>query len=115
MAKLIVGVNDLATVNPELAKEWDYEKNEKTPQDYMSGSGVKVWWRCKENHEWKATIVNRVKGRGCPYCTGNKVKVGYNDLFTTHPQLVNRKREDKKYDKGFYRNEEDTTRNNRFL
>lgn len=27
MSKLQVGINDLATVNPELAKDWDYEKN----------------------------------------------------------------------------------------
>lgn len=27
MAKLIPGVNDLATVNPELAKEWHPTKN----------------------------------------------------------------------------------------
>ena len=24
---ILVGINDLATVNPELAKEWNYEKN----------------------------------------------------------------------------------------
>lgn len=39
MAKLQVGINDLATVNPELAKEWDYEKNGKnyplTPMDVL--------------------------------------------------------------------------------
>ena len=27
MPKLIKGVNDLYTVNPDLAKDWDYEKN----------------------------------------------------------------------------------------
>lgn len=34
MAKLQVGINDLATVNPELANEWNYEKNYPlTPMD----------------------------------------------------------------------------------
>ena len=31
MAKLEVGVNDLATVCPEIAAEWDYEKKSTTP------------------------------------------------------------------------------------
>ena len=28
------------------------------------------------------------KNRGCPYCSGNKVLVGFNDLYTTHPELA---------------------------
>jgi glutaredoxin/very-short-patch-repair endonuclease len=98
MSKLIVGVNDLATVNPELAKEWNYEKNEKTPQDFTVSSGVKVWWVCEQGHEWRATIVNRNKGRGCPYCANNKVLQGYNDLFTTLPQIVKEWNYDKNID-----------------
>ena len=88
MSKLIVGVNDLATVNPELAKEWDYEKNEKTPQDYTSNSGQKVWWKCKENHSWLASITKRNKGHDCPYCKGNLPIIGKTDLATVHPELL---------------------------
>lgn len=29
----------------------------------------KVWWKCKNNHEWKASIGSRTRGRGCPHCT----------------------------------------------
>ena len=88
MANLIVGVNDLATVNPKLAKEWNYEKNDKLPQEYTSGSGKKVWWKCKQGHEWQAIIRDRTRGKGCPYCSGNLPIVGKTDLATTNPELL---------------------------
>ena len=88
MAKLIVGVNDLATVNPELAKEWDYEKNEKKPQDYTAGSGIKVWWLCEKGHSWQVAIYSRVSGRGCPICSNKQVCKGINDLATLKPNLA---------------------------
>lgn len=71
--KILPGFNDLATKNPRLASEWNYEKNgELTPQDVMAGSGRKVWWKCKNNHEWQATILSRNRGNGCPYCAREK-------------------------------------------
>lgn len=67
--KTIKGTNDLQTVNPILAKEWNYEKNQGlTPADVMANSGIKVWWRCNLGHEWQATISNRNYGTGCPAC-----------------------------------------------
>ena len=85
MAKLIVGVNDLATVNTKLAQEWNYEKNDKLPQEYTSGSGKKVWWKCKQGHEWQAIIRDRTRGKGCPYCSGNLPIVGKTDLLSQYP------------------------------
>ncbi len=83
------GQNDLQTVNPFLSKEWNYEKNNGvTPMDIMPNSGKKVWWKCSKGHEWQATIVNRNKGNKCPYCAGNKVLRGYNDLQTVNPTLA---------------------------
>lgn len=39
--------------------------------------------------EWEATIVSRTtKGIGCPYLSGKKVYVGFNDLATRYPDLV---------------------------
>jgi hypothetical protein len=62
----------LATVCPEIAKEWHPTKNGTlTPLDVTRGSGRKVWWRCSRNdkHEWDALICNRSAGVGCPLCT----------------------------------------------
>lgn len=86
---VIKGENDLQTVNPDLASEWNYEKNNGlTPADVLPKSNKNVWWKCKQGHVWKAIIGNRTKGHGCPYCAGQKTVKGQNDLQTIHPELV---------------------------
>ena len=83
------GFNDLATTNPDLAKEWHPTKNgDLTPFDVTRGSNLRVWWMCENGHEWEATINHRRTGSGCPICIGQKVLAGYNDLVTTHPDLA---------------------------
>ena len=85
----VKGENDLKTVNPTLANEWDYEKNNGlTPMDVLPNSNKKVWWKCSNEHKWQASVVNRTKGNGCPYCAGKKVLSGYNDLQTVNPTLA---------------------------
>lgn len=66
----IRGKTDLATVNPILAKEWNYDKNrDLSPENVTANSHKKVWWKCLEcKHEWQASINNRNKKRGCPSC-----------------------------------------------
>ncbi len=87
--RVLKGYNDLLTINPTLANEWNYEKNnELTPSDVMPNSGKKVWWKCKNGHEWQATIGSRNGGRGCPYCSGYYVIKGQNDLQTVNPSLA---------------------------
>ncbi len=66
----------LADNYPELIKEWDYDKNEKRPEEYTSGSKEKVWWKCSKGHSWQAVIDSRTRSKaGCPKCAGRlKVK-----------------------------------------
>ena len=65
----IKGETDLQTVNPTLAKEWNYEKNTGlTPVDVTPGSKKKVWWKCSAGHEWQALVSSRNRGAGCPQC-----------------------------------------------
>jgi len=69
---LIVDSNCLQTVNPDLARQWHPTKNGKlTPKIFGAGAHKKVWWKCPkgDDHEWPATIVNRNRGKGCPFCT----------------------------------------------
>ena len=78
------GLNDLATVNPELAAQadgWD-------PTTLTAGSGKKVGWRCEHGHKWVAVLGSRSVGIGCPICSNKLVQVGYNDLATTNPELA---------------------------
>lgn len=88
--KILKGYNDLQTVSPILAKEWDCDKNGETTPDMVTlGSTKKVWWKCDKGHEWQATIYNRSIGRGCPYCAGRYAVKGENDLQTVNPILAN--------------------------
>ena len=80
---LISGKNDLATVLPDIAASWDYEKNTPlTPSNVKSFSNKKVWWLCENNHSYLMKICHRSDGHGCPYCAGIKVISGENDFAT---------------------------------
>lgn len=52
----------LADGYPELVKEWSDKNEEYKPTVFTAGSSKKVWWKCKEGHEWEAVIKNRVNG-----------------------------------------------------
>lgn len=89
-AKVWKGFNDLKTTHPEhasLAFGWN-------PEQYSAGANVKKAWKCRRGHIWRASI-NSVTQRisefkGCPYCSGQKVLSGENDLATTHPEIAKR-------------------------
>jgi positive regulator of sigma E activity len=67
--------NCLSFINPNLANEWNFEKNGiLKPNLVTPNSDKSVWWRCKKGHEWIAKVNNRNNNKsGCPYCSGNKV------------------------------------------
>lgn len=77
--------------NPELAKQWHPTKNGSlSPKDVTAGSGKKVWWKCPvgSDHEWYVTIYSRVKGSGCPFCSGRRASIT-NNLAVKNPELTN--------------------------
>lgn len=82
--------NDLATTHPELALQWDWERNEALlPTDLVAGSRRRVWWKCSKGHVWKSPVAVRSgKGAGCPVCAGKKVVTGENDLATVFPTIA---------------------------
>ena len=88
--EIVVGFNDLATTNPKLAEEWDYENNyELNPTQVACNSSQRVSWKCKNcGYIWTAIIYRRNNGSGCPACAGNKVHIGFNDLLTVNPKLA---------------------------
>jgi hypothetical protein len=94
--KILKGVNDLATLFPELASEaygWDPTKKGRSAKGLLS-------WKCQKGHIYKAQIQDRtrlkrngktlIEGAGCSYCSNKKVLKGFNDLKTTHPELSSR-------------------------
>ncbi len=89
MSKLIEGINDLKTTYPDIAKEWDYSKNDKGPEEYLPKSNKSVYWICSKcGYPYKAKISNRANGRGCACCKNKVIVPGVNDLATTHPKLA---------------------------
>lgn len=88
--KKVVSSTCLATLNPDLAKEWHPTKNGKsTPYNTGPNSKKRIWWKCPkgEDHEWKAVVNNRNHGLGCPICSNQKVVLS-NCLATLHPDLA---------------------------
>lgn len=58
MNKLIIGKNDLLSCNPELAAEYDKEKNVESIENIFAQSGKKVWWKCKNcGYEWQSDFI----------------------------------------------------------
>ena len=86
---LIKGVNDLATMNPAVAAQWDHEKNgEIDPGSVAANDNGKAWWICGLGHSWEAVISSRNGGRDCPYCGNRAVLPGFNDLATRNTSLA---------------------------
>lgn len=77
--------NSIFSTHPDLAKDWSI-KNELSPTNVSSGSNKKCWWKCNEGHEWQASVNNRSKGRGCPFCKNRKISPT-NSLHTRYPEL----------------------------
>jgi hypothetical protein len=80
----MIGFNDLATTHSDIALQahkWD-------PKEVSQKSGLIKEWKCEHGHIWKTTIATRTQGKGCPYCQGQRVWVGFNDLNTTHPKIA---------------------------
>ncbi len=80
---------NLEQINPKLASEWHPTKNGGLePKNFAANSSRIVWWKCQKGHEWQASIHNRAKGKGCPYCSGRMAIAGENDLLSLYPKLV---------------------------
>lgn len=93
----IIGETDLKTKFPEIAKEWDYNKNTLKPEECLDGGSKNIWWKRilikndkKFEISWKTKIYNRKNGVGDPYsCVpARKILKGYNDIESNYPELM---------------------------
>lgn len=85
--KRVNNTNSLLIKNPDLIKEWVFEKNDISPDKVTDNSGRKMWWKCKNGHEWQASIRARNHGSACPYCCSRYVCKD-NCLSTMSPRLA---------------------------
>lgn len=88
--RVLLGENDLATTHPDLAAQWHPNKNGNlTPTNCTARSAQTVTWLGNCGHEWKSQVsVRALRSHGCPYCSGRWAMAGFNDLATTHPELI---------------------------
>jgi len=84
------GENDLQTLYPEIAKEFDIEKNRITPDRISPKDIATYWWTCENNHpSFQQSVNHRVERKTvCPYCAGRKIICGENDLETLFPEIA---------------------------
>lgn len=89
-------MNSLADLFPQLASEWDYDKNAPlTPHDVTPGQHKNVYWKCPIcKQSYPAQISNRTspsrkkKTKKCPVCLGRTIIPGFNSLKALFPDIV---------------------------
>ena len=84
------GENDLQTLYPEIAKEFDVKQNGITPDHISPKDTSSYWWTCEKGHpSFYQSVTHRVERKTvCPYCTGRKIIPGENDLETLFPEIA---------------------------
>lgn len=93
---VITGYNDLQTMFPEIAKEFDEEKSGIKASEIGGKSKEYVWFTCPHGHSYRIRLAHRTcDNEGCYYCSGKKILPGFNDLATTHPLVAAQMDEEK--------------------
>lgn len=91
------GVTDLVTKNPEVAADFDEEKNGIKASEVRFNERRRYWFKCHEcGCEWETMLNARtVGGSGCPACatarnaeTQSLPTPGVNDLASQRPDLA---------------------------
>lgn len=89
--QVLPGVNDLATLRPDVAQYWvSGDPPQIDPSQVSVGSARWAVWRCTNDlpHTFRRTIAKRVQNANCPVCTNHTVLPGFNDLATRYPALA---------------------------
>jgi hypothetical protein len=84
------GVNDLATVAPDIASQLHPTLNGNLQATAIAAaSSHRVWWKCANNHPFIATPATRTQtGAGCGVCLNRTLISGVNDFATLHPFIA---------------------------
>ena len=75
----------------EVAAQWHPTKNgDVTPDQVVTGSHQKYWWKCDKDpeHEWESVVRGRTqKAAGCPFCSGRRAWTA-NSLANLFPEIA---------------------------
>ncbi len=81
ICKTIISTRGFHSLNiefPEIAKEWDFEKNSPlTPDDVSAHFGKKAWRICPKGHSYSSVIASRTGNDkcGCPICSNRGMAI----------------------------------------
>jgi hypothetical protein len=76
-------------LNLEIAKEWDYERNETLePKHFSKVSHYKAHWICPLGHRYQREVRFRVKGSQCPVCRQENISNNLAKLEKEYPELL---------------------------
>lgn len=79
--------NSLFTKKPHLKKEWHTKKNKNIDLNIGAMSHMKVWWQCKNGHEYQMNVNAKTMGQGCPYCSGRRASKT-NNFAIMYPHIL---------------------------
>ena len=66
-------MSNLIIEDKKILNMWNYQKNNNINIETVTlGSNKKVWWKCDKGHHWRATVLARAYGTGCPKCEGKR-------------------------------------------
>lgn len=83
------GSNDLATIYPAVILFWDYEKNEKRPDQVLATLDNSYHFVCSNGHHFKCTLRELVENDfHCPVCEGKRVDPEKTSLQALNPELA---------------------------
>ncbi|MDQ6797504.1 MAG: zinc-ribbon domain-containing protein, partial [Actinomycetota bacterium] len=79
---------NLAVCHPQIAAQCHPTRNGRfSPTEVRPRSHAVVWWLCAMGHEYKMSPDERVRGRGCGYCSG-RYATDLINLAAIHPDLA---------------------------
>lgn len=82
--------NNLLAVYPDIAKEFDAEKNGTTADKVTPKSNKKMWWKCPKGHSYQAAPSKKTLPNnpyGCAICSGHQID-DTNSFGVMFPELA---------------------------
>ena len=73
---------------PDIAKEWDVEKNHpETPSQVLAKSNKNFYWICPVGHSYSCSVASRTDNQqGCPECKENELIKS--SIGSLHPEIA---------------------------
>jgi len=83
--RILAKDNNFKVLFPEIASEWDHNKNKLKPEEVLPRSRENIWWICSKGHSYSQRISFRTsKVSGCPYCRASNPREALWEVAFSH-------------------------------